>query len=171
MVGLMVLAVPGFAAPRAAAQSADDVAAEILRVQDQADRLSEAWAKARDRVDDLNDRLAVARRQLGDATLRYASIDDALTKLAIARFTGQAPMPMVMFASDPEADMQREALAGAAAEVLVAVELDEPLAPESALPPQPATIAAIAKAAALNSGERLIEELLGPRPASGPFQA
>lgn len=124
MVGLMVLAVPVVAAPRAAAQSADDVAAEIMRVQDQADRLSEAWAKARDRVDDLNDRLAVARRQLGDATSRYASIDDALTKLAIARFTGQAPMPMVMFASDPEADMQREALAGAAAEV-GAVNLDE----------------------------------------------
>lgn len=127
LVGLVMLFVPavfGSTVSAQSSQSSQDVADEILRVQDQADRLAEAWAKARDRVDDLDGRLADAKRQLGAATARYAEIERALTKLVVDRYTGKAAAPMVMFTSDPEGDMEREALSQFASEA-TAVDLDE----------------------------------------------
>ncbi len=92
------------------AQTAADVADQILAAQRHADQLAAAWSAARDRAEALGEQLDAARRDAAAADARYHALDAARIKLAIDRLTGTVSTPVAMFSADPEHDLQKAAL-------------------------------------------------------------
>jgi murein DD-endopeptidase MepM/ murein hydrolase activator NlpD len=95
------------AAPRAL--TSQQVAAEILRVQNEADAIAGQLADAEQRSQDLLVELAKARAQLATTTASQSHLDQQLSDIAVSRFTGSSETPLI-FSGNLTDRMQKEAL-------------------------------------------------------------
>ena len=96
------------ASPR---QTSDEVAAEIVRVQLQAESTADAWQEADFRAEGLDVELAVAEQRLAEATATFDSMRSTLGDLAVERFTeAGAAGPIVFFTRDPMTQIERDTL-------------------------------------------------------------
>ncbi len=111
IIGLVAVVVPTRAASASDSDlSSEEVAAEILRVQAIADQTAERWSDAHARSDDLASELTVAENQLAETTAQYAKLEDDLTEIAVARFTGASNNSMLFLFADPNEGMQASML-------------------------------------------------------------
>ena len=112
IVGLLAAAlIP--VAPADAADSglnSEQVASEIMRVQDKADQLAQRWAEAQLRSEDLAGELTIAEDKLAATTAQYSQIEAGLTQIAINRFTGSSSTTMLVVLGNPTEEMQMNAL-------------------------------------------------------------
>ena len=112
IVGLLAAAlIP--VAPAGAADSglnSEQVASEIMRVQDKADQLAQRWAEAQLRSEDLAGELTIAEDKLTATTAQYSQIEAGLTQIAINRFTGSSSTTVLVVLGNPTEEMQMNAL-------------------------------------------------------------
>ena len=94
--------------------SSEQVAAEIIRVQGVADQTAARWSDANRRSDDLADQLVAAEDVLAAKTLEFGQLEDDLTEVAVARFTGGSDSSMLFLLSEPNEDVLANALRGIA---------------------------------------------------------
>lgn len=90
--------------------TSEQVATEIMRVQNNADRVAQRWATAQIRSEDLTAELAAAEAKLAATTAQYGQIEAVLSQLAINRFTGSSNTTMLVVLGDPVEEQQMEAL-------------------------------------------------------------
>jgi murein DD-endopeptidase MepM/ murein hydrolase activator NlpD len=112
IVGLLAVALIPLA-PADAADSglnSEQVASEIMRVQDKADQLAQRWAEAQLRSEDLAGELTIAEDKLAATTAQYSQIEAGLTQIAINRFTGSSTVTMLVVLGNPTEEMQMNAL-------------------------------------------------------------
>ncbi len=111
IIGLVAVVVPTRAASASDSDvSSEEVAAEILRVQGIADETAERWSDAHARSDDLASELTSAENQLAETAARYAKLEEDLTEIAVARFTGASNKSMLFLFADPNEGMQASML-------------------------------------------------------------
>jgi septal ring factor EnvC (AmiA/AmiB activator) len=109
-------ALPPFA-DSAPAQTSDDVAAEIVRVQVAADRTAEAWREADFQAEELEIELAAAEQRVAEAEAVETQMRETLGEIAVRRFMESASTgPAVFFTSDPMAPLERDTLRAYAAQ-------------------------------------------------------
>ena len=90
--------------------TSEQVAAEILRVQDKADLVAQRWAEAQLRSEELAAELAAAEDKLTATTAQYSQIEEVLSQIAINRFTGSSGTTMLVVLGDPVENQQMNAL-------------------------------------------------------------
>jgi murein DD-endopeptidase MepM/ murein hydrolase activator NlpD len=100
----------GGATPVRAGLTSDEVAAEIVRLQTQADATAEQWTEADQHAAELADQVAQAQAAVDAASSQYSSMQDDLTRIAIARFTGTSEGSTLFFLGDPSAAAQADVL-------------------------------------------------------------
>ena len=103
--------------------TSEQVAAEIIRVQNKADGTATAWAEAQIRREELAGELATAQSNVDATTAQYALVEEQLSKLAVNRYMGGSGSTSLFF-TDPMDQLQMDALA----DVVVnagAVDLDD----------------------------------------------
>jgi len=83
--------------------TSDEVAAEILRVQDQADATAQRMADAEQRSGELAAKIDAAQAALAATSAQFDEIQSSLTKIAIDRFTG-GPGSSMMILLDGTSD-------------------------------------------------------------------
>ena len=91
------------------ALTADQVAAEIIRVQDKADLVAQRWAEAQLRSEELTADLTDAEDKLAATTAQYSQIETVLSQIAINRFTGSSSTTMLVVLGDPVEEQQMNA--------------------------------------------------------------
>lgn len=127
--GRVVLAAAIVLVPAVRADAADpemtseQVAEEILRVQDEADQTADRYMVAEQQSQDLAVEIAAARDEVSALSLEAASLDEQMGEIAVARFTGAAGSGM-FFLDDPNLAMQVDALRAVAIDT-GAAQLDE----------------------------------------------
>lgn len=109
VVTASLLPVGSIAAP-AAALTSDQVAAEIIRVQDKADQLAQRWSQAQLRSEQLTADLTAAEDKLAATTAQYSQIAALLSQIAINRFTGSSSTTMLVVLGDPVGEQQMNTL-------------------------------------------------------------
>ena len=116
IVGLLAAALIPVASADAADSdlNSEQVASEIMRVQDKADQLAQRWAEAQLRSEDLAAELTIAEDRLAATTAQYSQIESVLTQIAINRFTGSSSTTMLVVLGNPTEEMQMNALLGIA---------------------------------------------------------
>jgi peptidoglycan LD-endopeptidase LytH len=115
VLGLVAASViPVISADAADSLNSEQVASEIMRVQDKADQLAQRWAEARLRSEDLAHELAIAQDKVAATTAQYSQIEAGLTQIAINRFTGSSSTTMLVVLGNPIEEMQVNALLGIA---------------------------------------------------------
>jgi peptidoglycan LD-endopeptidase LytH len=92
------------------ALTSDQVAAQILRVQDKADALAQQWADTQRKAADLAAQLATAETKLAETTAQFAQIEGDLTTIAIERYTGSSGSSIMILSDDPVESMKRASL-------------------------------------------------------------
>ncbi len=90
--------------------SSEQVAGEILRVQDKADQVAQAWADAQRRLDDLAGQLAAAEARLAETAAQYSQIETDLTQIAVNRFTGASHNTMLVVFGNPAEELHKNVL-------------------------------------------------------------
>jgi peptidoglycan LD-endopeptidase LytH len=90
--------------------TSEQVAAEILRVQDKADLVAQQWAEAQLRSEELAIDLTAAEDKLAATTAQYRQIEEVLSQIAINRFTGSSGTTMLVVLGDPVENQQMNAL-------------------------------------------------------------
>ncbi len=80
--------------------TSEQVAAEILRVQAQADVTAQRWAEAEHRADFLVTEIHAAQVKVDAISAEYAKLQAVLTRIAIDRFTGRAGNSMILLFGD-----------------------------------------------------------------------
>ncbi len=80
--------------------TSEQVAAEILRVQVQADVTAQRWAEAEHRADFLVTEIHAAQVKVDAISAEYAKLQAVLTRIAIDRFTGRAGNSMILLFGD-----------------------------------------------------------------------
>lgn len=86
------------------AQSADDVAVQILAVQAEADRLAERWTRLDTEAQALTEQVSAATERADQAAADLAAVDNEMTRSAIARYTTDALAPAILPVSDDVMD-------------------------------------------------------------------
>lgn len=89
--------------------TSEQVADEILRVQDEADQTAHRYAVAEQQSQDLAVEIAAARDEVDALSFEAASLDEQMGEIAVARFTGAGGSGM-FFLDDPNLAMQVDAL-------------------------------------------------------------
>ncbi len=97
--------------------TSEQVAAEIIRVQDQADATAQRWAEADRRSEDLALDLQAAEQQLDVMSAQLARIDAQMAAIAVDRFTGSTGPGTLFFLGDPTEMLQVDVLRGVALDV------------------------------------------------------
>jgi septal ring factor EnvC (AmiA/AmiB activator) len=82
-------------------QTSQQVAQQIVQVQNQADALAKTWTDTQTEAADLADELASAKQELDAQTALAAELDGDLTKTALDRFTGAAGASVIGILADP----------------------------------------------------------------------
>jgi murein DD-endopeptidase MepM/ murein hydrolase activator NlpD len=90
--------------------TSEQVAAEIIRVQDKADAVAQRWAEAQLRSEELAADLAASEDKLAATTAQYSQIEGVLSQIAINRFTGSSSTTMLVVLGDPIGEQQMNAL-------------------------------------------------------------
>jgi murein DD-endopeptidase MepM/ murein hydrolase activator NlpD len=90
--------------------TSDQVATEIIRVQDKADRLAQRVADAEQRSGELDTELATAQDTLTATTAQYSQIEAGLAQIAINRFTGASNITMLVVFGNPTDEIQTNVL-------------------------------------------------------------
>ncbi len=90
--------------------TSEQVATEIMRVQDNADRVAQRWATAQIRSEDLVTELAAAEDKLAATTAQYGQIEAVLSQIAIDRFTGSSNTTMLVILGNPVEEQQMDSL-------------------------------------------------------------
>jgi murein DD-endopeptidase MepM/ murein hydrolase activator NlpD len=126
MIALVGLAASVLPASGAGADTltSDEVAAEIIRVQNKANATAQAYEEASVESETLADELVVAQQQVAASEAQFAEIDSGLTKLAVERYMGGSSGTNVLLFTDPLDPLQARALTSAALEA-GAVSLDQ----------------------------------------------
>ncbi len=101
-VGSIAVAGPGL--------TSEQVAAEIIRVQDKADLVAQRWAEAQLRSEELTAEVAAAEDKLAATTAQYSQIAAVLSQIAINRFTGSSSTTMLVVLGNPLEERQMNAL-------------------------------------------------------------
>lgn len=113
-VGLAVIFVAG-ALPAVTASASDptmtsdQVAAEILRIQDKADQTARRWAEANQRSEALAAEIEDAKRKLSETSARYEQLQAVMARIAVDRFTGGAGAPMMLLTGNSTEELQKNA--------------------------------------------------------------
>ena len=94
----------------ASALTSDQVAAEIIRVQDKADVVAQRWSEAQLRSEELTAEVAAAEDKLAATTAQYSQIAGVLSQIAINRFTGSSSTTMLVVLGNPVEEQQMNAL-------------------------------------------------------------
>ena len=112
VVGLVVASmIPAMSADAAdSSQNSEQVASEIMRVQNKADQLAQRWAETQLRSEDLAAELTLAEDKFAATTAQYNQIAAGLTQIAINRFTGSSSTSMLVVLGNPVDEMQMNAL-------------------------------------------------------------
>jgi murein DD-endopeptidase MepM/ murein hydrolase activator NlpD len=97
--------------------TSDEVAAEILRVQNKADKTAQKWAEADQRAEDLAIELEAAQAQVGEATAQFSILQGQLTAIAVDRFTGGGSSSGLLFVGNPTDSLQTDVLRNVALNV------------------------------------------------------
>ncbi len=113
---LAAIAALGEWSPPARALTADQVAAEIVRLQTAADDAAGRWTAARDALEDVAAEIAVVNRRVDLESARQSAAAARLTQLVIERFTSGGPAPVIL-ADNPMDRLQRDALVGQAMQI------------------------------------------------------
>ncbi len=92
------------------AVTSDQVAAQILRVQDKADLLAQQWADTQRKAADLATQLATAESKLAETTAQFTQIENDLTTIAVDRYTGSSGSSIMILSDDPVESMKRSSL-------------------------------------------------------------
>lgn len=92
------------------AVTSDQVAAQILRVQDKADVLAQQWADTQRKAADLAAQLAVAESKLAETTAQFSQMEIDLTTIAVDRYTGSSGLSIMILSDDPVESMKRSSL-------------------------------------------------------------
>jgi len=100
----------GSIAVPASALTSDQVAAEIIRVQDKADAVAQRWSEAQLRSEELMAEVAAAADKLAATTAQYNQIAGVLSQIAINRFTGSSSTTMLVVIGNPVEEQQMNAL-------------------------------------------------------------
>ena len=100
----------GSIALTASALTSDQVAAEIIRVQDKADQVAQRWSEAQLRSEELTAALKAAEDTLDATTAQYSKIAAVLSQIAINRFTGSSSTTMLVVLGDPVEELKMNAL-------------------------------------------------------------
>ena len=90
--------------------TSEQVASEIMRVQEKADNVAQRWAEAQIRSEELTAELAAAEDKLAATTTQYNQIEEVLSQIAINRFTGSSATTMLVVLGDPVEQQQMDAL-------------------------------------------------------------
>ncbi len=90
--------------------TSEQVATEIMRVQNNADRVAQRWATAQIRSEDLVTELAAAEDKLAATTAQYGQIEAVLSQIAIDRFTGSSNTTMLVILGNPVEEQQMDSL-------------------------------------------------------------
>ncbi len=109
IVGLAALPVRSVSASDSNLTSAQ-VAAEILRVQAQADATALRWAEAQLRTEDLAVEIEASQTRLTETAARFDQLQATLTRVAVSRFTDGSGTAMVILFGDATDEMERDAL-------------------------------------------------------------
>jgi murein DD-endopeptidase MepM/ murein hydrolase activator NlpD len=91
------------------ALTSEQVATEILRVQNEADAIAGRLAEAEQKSQDLRVELDKAKAQVATTTASQHQLNQQLSDLAVSRFTGSSETPLI-FSGNLTDRMQREAL-------------------------------------------------------------
>ncbi|MCB1002224.1 MAG: hypothetical protein KDB40_23215, partial [Acidimicrobiales bacterium] len=97
--------------------SSDDVAAEIVRLENQADAMAEQWTEARQHADDLQLEIAAAESEVAASSAQFDSMRGQMEKVAINRFTGAGSESQLFFVEDPTVRLQEGVLRNVALDV------------------------------------------------------
>jgi murein DD-endopeptidase MepM/ murein hydrolase activator NlpD len=97
--------------------TSQQVAAEIVRVQDQADATAQRWAVADRRSEDLAIELQTAEQQLATMSDELARMDAQMATIAVDRFTGSTGPGTLFFLGNPTEMLQVDVLRGVALDV------------------------------------------------------
>ncbi len=124
VVGLLATALP--ASPsRADDLTSDEVAAEILRLQNKANDTAEAFTEAEVQSEVLADQVVTAQARVDDVQAQFDQLADGLSKLAVDQFMGGGSGSAgSLFFVDPIDQLQTQALTGIALDA-GAVNLDD----------------------------------------------
>lgn len=112
LVPLAVMPFPG--AGSVGALTSDEVAAEIIRVQNRADQTAQRWADAQQRSEELAAEIVAAETRVAEAAAQQTALDRQMAQVAVNRFTGAGGGAAPFFASDPATVLQRDVLRGVA---------------------------------------------------------
>lgn len=112
LLPMSLLPMPG--AQSASGLTSDEVATEILRVQNQADQTAERWAEAQRRSEELATEIVAAEGRVAEASAQQVALDRQMASIAVHRFTGAGAGAAPFFASDPALVLQRDVLRGVA---------------------------------------------------------
>lgn len=97
--------------------TSDQVAAEILRMQDKADETAQLYTEASLRAEDLAVQIEEANAKLAQTTAELAELDAEMTRIAVDRYMGDISEASVMLDFDSTSDeLQRNALLNVALE-------------------------------------------------------
>ena len=107
MAGVLPVGIADAADPN---QTSQQVAAEILRVQAEADQTAQRWAEASQRSEDLAAEVQAAQTKLAETSAQYEQVQAVLTRIAIDRFTGGTGAPVTLLTGNSTDDLQKNAL-------------------------------------------------------------
>jgi len=121
-MGLAIGVLP-LAGAEADTLTSDEVAAEIIRVQNKANATAQSYDEATVQAAEIADQLVVAQQQVDATQARFDTIDAGLAKLAVERYMGGGSAETLLF-SDPLDGLQQDALTSVAVDA-GAVTLDD----------------------------------------------
>jgi peptidoglycan LD-endopeptidase LytH len=87
-------------------QTSDEVAAEIIRMQQVADETAAKWADAQSRGEQLAVQIAEKEAQIADTLTQFNALDAQATSIALDRFTGATEPSVLFFVNDPSRDLK-----------------------------------------------------------------
>lgn len=111
------IGVPSHAAASNSDLTSDEVAAEILRVQNKADKTAQKWAEADQRAEDLAIELQAAQAQVDEAAAQFSQLQGQLTAIAVDRFTGGGSSSGLLILDNPTDSLQADVLRNVALNV------------------------------------------------------
>jgi len=106
----IAIGVAGTAAASDSGLTSQEVAAEILRVQAQADQTAQAWAEADQRAEDLAAEMEAAQSEVDAASAAFTLLQDQLSAMAVNRFMGGAGSSGLLFVASSGDTMQADVL-------------------------------------------------------------
>jgi len=110
LVVVIAIGVAGTAAASDSGLTSQEVAAEILRMQAQADQTAQAWAEADQRAEDLAAEMEAAQSELDAASAEFTLLQDQLSAMAVNRFMGGAGSSGLLFVASSGDTMQADVL-------------------------------------------------------------